>query len=343
MTGRVDWSALGARARGLGTRLFHRAELEELAGLGEIPALARALARSGRTSAPIAEGLDVEQIETIIRRTAARALHTLAMWSEAHPAVLEVFFADQDRRILRAMLRGAVEGAPAQARQRGLLATPRIPERALVELAHAATPKDVTAELVLLSHPDATRLIPLTARAQTDLFEVEAELARAYAERVTLAARSGDSNLRRFVRERIDLINAENALLLAGSPRDLEAASSFVQGGRWLSLTAFARVAGAGSRPVAARLLAEALARSPFEALVSAAHESPVALERQALLGALAGQRRASRLDPLGSAPALVFLLRLEAQTLDLLHIAWGAALSAPASWVKEGLVTPWS
>jgi hypothetical protein len=54
-------------------------------------------------------------------------------------------------------------------------------------------------------------------------------------------------------------------------------------------------------------------------------------------------QRRAARLDPLGSAPFVLFLLRLQAQSTDLRRLAWGAALGAPADLLRSELVTSWS
>lgn len=343
MTGSsLELSTLAARARGLGTRLLRRADLEELAKAPDVPAIARALAGSGRVNEPIDEGGGAPAIELALRHDAARRLHALALWAGAGPA-LDAFYAEQDRRALRALLRGAMQGVSSEARLAGLLPTPRLPERALVELARQATPAQVAALLVVLRHPDAEALTRLTALVHPARFELELTLLRGYAARSVRAAAGGDHNLRAHVEGRLDACNAALALELAAGARDVEPASCFVEGGRDLARAAFVRAATASSRTEASARLLLAARRTALAAVLREARGDAARLERASLVHALAAQRRAARLDPLGSGLLLGYLLREEAQASDLRRLLWGAALSVPASIVVPELVTPWS
>ena len=220
MIASLDLPTLDARARGLAARLLSRAELEEMAGAPNVAALARELERRGRSRfGPIAQPPTAAALESVARHAAARTLRILSVWAGSESA-LDVFYADLDRRALRALLRGALQSAPADARLAGLLPTPRLPERALSALARQPTPAKVVAQLVLLGHPDADRLLPLAARTQPVLLDLERALVCSYAERSLRAARAGDRNLREVVRSRIDVCNMQMALALTGGPRD---------------------------------------------------------------------------------------------------------------------------
>jgi vacuolar-type H+-ATPase subunit C/Vma6 len=338
----LDLPTLAARARGLGTHLLRRAELEELAKARDVAAIARALAGSGRVTEPIDEGGGAPAIELALRHDAAKRLHVLTLWAGAGPA-LDVFHAEQDRRALRAMLRGALQGASAESRLAGLLPTPRLPERALVELARQPTPARVAALLVVLRHPDAEALSKRTAVVSPVLFELELALIRGYASRSVRAAAAGDENLRAHVAGRLDACNAALALELAAGARDVEPASCFVEGGRALALGELVRAASARSREEAATRLARAARGTALAPVLRDARGDAARIERASLVHALAAQRRQARLDPIGSGALLGYLLREEAQAVDLRRLLWGAALSAPASIVVPELVTPWS
>jgi vacuolar-type H+-ATPase subunit C/Vma6 len=135
----------------------------------------------------------------------------------------------------------------------------------------------------------------------------------------------------------------QDALLLAGGPRDAEAGPAFIEGGRWLSREAFLSIARATARPAALALVREALARSPLARLFPTGSDDAVRADRALLVAWLGRAHREARLEPLGSAPLLDFLLRLEAQSRDLRAVAWGAVLQAPPVLRKQELVTPWS
>jgi len=342
MIAALDLATLDVRARGLGVRLFPRSELQQMAGASNVADLARELERSGRLAVPVGRPYDVASIESAIRHTAARHMYVLSTWAGSG-AVLDVFYADQDRLSLRALMRGALQAAPSAARLAGLLATPRLPERALVTLARQPTPGHVAAQLVLLRHPDAERLSGLASRAQPVLLDLERCLVRGFAERSLAAARAGDHNLREFVRTRIDVCNMQMALAFAGGPRDAEPKALFIEGGAALPRSSFIEVCGAASAPDAGFRMERALARTPLKEVARTAGGDPVRLESAALRRALAQQRRVGHTDPLGSAPLVFFLLRLQAQSADLQRLAWGASLGAPSEALRAGLVTPWS
>lgn len=334
--------ALVARAQGVSTHLLSREALESLAGSPDLPALARALARLGPAIDPVGETADIEAIEQAVRRTAARHMRTLGRWQQRSPGVLDAFWAEQDRRNLRALMRGALQGAPVASRRSGLLPTPRLPERLLAELARQASPQAVVQQLVLAGYPDARALWPRVHQAQPDLFAIEVALLQVMAGRATAAARDGDDALRQYVRERVDIGNVQNALLITGAPRDVDIAAAFVEGGHWLSRQAFVAAARAASPQAALAALTTALAGSPLAFSLPPVASDAARLERAFLSGTLQRLHRQARTEPMGSARLLGVLLRIEAQARDLRAVAWGAALGTPPALRKQQLVTPW-
>jgi V/A-type H+-transporting ATPase subunit C len=333
--------ALIARARGLGPHLLTREKLELLAEAADLGAFVRGLSQLGAALEPIGEPAHVFAIERAVARTASRYLQTLYRWQERTPGVLDVFAAAQDRRSLRTLLRGAVQGASAEARLEGLLPTPSLLPQVLSELARQASPADVVGQLVLLGYPDALRLLPLVQKAQPDLLAIDLALLVGFADRAARAAALGDSTLREFVSVLIDLGNAQNALLLADGPRDISPADVFVRGGRWLTTSTFASAASAASAQSAFSLLARTLATSPLVPSLPGVASDAVQWDRAFLRDALGRLTRAARRDPLSTAPLLRVLLSIEAQSRDLRTLAWGAALGVPASLRKQQLVTP--
>jgi len=333
----TDFTAADARARGLAAHLFTRTELETLAG-HDGPALARAVGHSPKLFAPVTEGASTLELERVLHLTARHHLCTLARWEGAAP-VLNVFYADQDRRSLRAMFRGSLATAPAEERLAGLIPTPTLAERVLSELARQPTPALIAAHLFALGHPAAPRLLPLTQPAHPDLLLLELALTQAYAQRATHAAKRGDEHLRRFVALRLDVANVQSALLLSQA-REVEAEPCFVEGGGAFLLPSFLAVVGKGGEG-AMRRLRDALEGTPLAPLAADVAADAARVERAAFSLALAQERLASRREPLSSAPVLHFLLRLEAQGRDLRRILWGAALGAPATLVRPELVTP--
>jgi vacuolar-type H+-ATPase subunit C/Vma6 len=332
--------ALVARAKALSRRLVPREALDKLAEASDLAGYARGLTRLGAAVDPLGESPDLLAIERAIERTASRYVLTLQRWQVRWPGVLDVFNADRERRSLRTLLRGAIQGAPFEARMSGVLPTPSLPLRALTELAREGSAAALVRQLMLLRHPDTPRLTPLVKSARPDLIAIEVALLEAYAERVTRAAAKGDATLRDFVRERIDLINVQNALLIAGGPSELDTAACFVKGGRWLTRDHFVSAATAESRPGAVAYLHTAVARSPLAPLIPVSSDV-AAMDRAFLTAMLRKLSRASRIAPLGSAPLIRVLLRVEAQSHDLRALAWAARLNIPTLVRREQLVTP--
>lgn len=329
----IDFTAVDARAKGLALHLFSRPELEALAGR-ELTSLAAELARSPKLAAPLPERPSAAELERAVRQTARHHVLTLSRWDGAGP-VLGVFYAEQDRRSLRAMLRGALAASPAEERLAGLIPTPTLPERVLGELARQPTPAAVVTVLFAVGHPFAARLLPLTAEKQPDLLALERELAHAWAERATQEAKRGDVHLRRFVAQRIDVANLLLRALTAGAP-ELEPERFWLAGGTlrpepgWSGATATERAS-----------LAALVVGTPLAPLAAELSTDPARAERAAFLHALSSVRALARVEPLSSAPVLQFLVRLEAQARDLRRLIWAAALGAPATLVKLELVTP--
>lgn len=336
----VSEIALGARARGLARHLVGRAALEALAEADDVGAFARGLSRLPAID-PIGEPADAVAVERAIGRTSGRFLQTLYPWQADRPGILDVFAARQDYRSLRALLRGAIQGAPADVRLDGLLPTPALPRLALADLAHRASPADVVHQLVPLAHPDAPRLLPLVRKAHPDLLAIDFALLQGFAERAGHAAAGGDRSLRDFVSALIDLGNVQTALVLAAEGRDVNPPDVFVHGGRWLTANAFASAARAASPRRATMMMATTLAGSPLASLLRPGGSDLASLDRLFLTTALKRLTRAARIDPLSSAALLRVLLGVEAQQRDLRNLAWGAALGTPAALRKQQLVTP--
>jgi vacuolar-type H+-ATPase subunit C/Vma6 len=332
---------LVARAKGLASRLVPRQTLETLATAATLQAFVQDVLRLGTAIDAIGEPADVFSVERAIGQTASRHLWTLYRWQERTPGVLDLFAAHQDRRSLRALLRGAAAGAPSEARVRGLLPTPSLPQRALNELAHQPSPSAVVLQLVLLAHPDGSRLLPFVQTSQIDLLTIDVALLAGLADRARRVAVRADETLREFVRMMIDVGNAENAVLAAGEPGEINPSTLFVRGGRWLSFDTFLAVARAASPQQAATVLTAAMAHSPLALPLPVVAFDLARVDRAFGLAILEWLTRMSRVDPLSTGPLLRVLLLVEAQSRDLRALAWGAALDTPPSLRTQQLVTP--
>jgi vacuolar-type H+-ATPase subunit C/Vma6 len=340
---RIDYTPLDARARGLTHHLCSREELERWAALPDTRALGHAMQAQGRFATPLPALPAAADIEEAERRTIAAYLATLARWAGPDNPVLDAFYAEQERRSLRSLVRGATEGVAPETRLAGLLPTPRLPLRLLAELAQARSAREVAMRLFVLRDPHAEALVALTAQARVDLTDVELLLARVLAERLRDAAVRGDPALRERIRTRIDLVNAQTALQLAGAASDFAAPSLFVAGGSALDRHEFVAAATAASRAVAAATLARAFAGTTLARVFASAPDDPCQLQVAALVDTIVALRTRSRANPLGSAPVQLFLARLDAQSTDVRRLAWGLELGVPSDALREGLVTPWT
>jgi vacuolar-type H+-ATPase subunit C/Vma6 len=333
----VRWEDLDARARGLATHLLGPIELAALAQSPDLSALGDALRRDGY---PVAEGeRSPEALELAVRRMAAARLAVLARWSGSRTAALSILFEDEDRRSLRAVLRGAVEGVPAEERLAGLVPTSSLPERALRELARQARPGAVASLLAAWGNSYGSALLPVASAEHPDLFVLELRLNATFAARAGGAAR-GTGLLEAYVREVIDIENAYTALVLASEGKDVAPKDAFLAGGERVSITVFEAAAVATSVPEAGRQLAQAFAGSAVASLFERDAGDPVGLEDAVLRQRIRQLVRAMRTDPLGPAPLLAYALRVRAEVVDLRRIIWGVALGAPPALLAGELVT---
>lgn len=331
------WGDLDARARGLATHLLRHSELEALAQAPDRAALAEALRRHGF---PVEEGeTQAAALELALRRVAAARLRVLARWSGVRVEALTVLFEDEDRRSLRALFRGAVQGAPAGDRLAGLVPTPTLPERALRELAAQTKPAAIAALLTAWRNPYGSALLPFATAEQPDLFRLELLLNRTFAARALRATR-GAGLLAAYVRETIDLENAYTALVLATEGKDITPKDAFLPGGERVSIAAFEVAAAAGDASEAVRRLAASFAGTAVGRALAACADDPAQLEEAVLRARVRALVHATRTAPLGPAPLLAYTLRLRAEMIDLRRIIWGVALAVPRAALTRDLVT---
>lgn len=328
------WEDLVARVRGLTTRLLGRERLTQLARSRDLLSLAAALEEVGggawarEQRAPTAE-----ELELMVRRRAAVHLRIVAMWSGDRITMLDPLYLDEDRRSVRAMLRGATSGAPPGTRIAGLVPTPALPERALEELASQRSIAAVCSLLAVWGHPFGAALLAPSRAPKPDLFRLELLVNKVYAERATAAARamSRRDGARRdmlaFVRQVIDRENAWTAVQLAGQQTGAPADELFLPGGNRLTRESYLQAASADTRVRALTILAKAFTGTPYARVF---YRSPDGLEDAALAADLRHTTDAARRSPLGIAPVIAFFTRLRAEVRDLRFIIWRLAAQAP-------------
>ncbi len=327
---RPDWDDVNARVRGLGTHLLDPKDVERLEHAGDLETLAGMLRLRG-IAVPEGPGSPrPEHLELAIRRWAASLLATLARWAGPRSAALPFVFADLDRRSIRAMMRGALQRAPAPERLAGTIPTPTLPERALEELALGPTPARVAAHLLAWRHPFAAALESVATPSEPDLLSIEAALGAAVArESLAAARRAGDRDLLRLVSESIDLDNALTALALARESTDLRPRDVFIAGGDRLTIGAFEEAVATGEVGAAGRRLATALGDAPCVECLWRDGSVLVGLEEELLDCRLRELTRAARIDPLRAFTVLCFALTLRQQVAALQRAVWSVSLGA--------------
>lgn len=310
--------ALAARARGLGTRLLSAELLAEIdAAIDPAPVFVRA-------GLPV----QVDDVEAAAHDRIARDAAILARWSadlgdaparDGHSrAPLAPLWLYEDRRSLRAVVRGLAARVPARRRIAGALATPSLPPPVLAELADQVDLAGIARVLAAHDHPFA----PAFAGTTLDPLAIELALGRRFGD----LARSRDRAMRAFVRQAIDAENAEAALLLAARGKGVT--DAFVRGGELIDRATFT----AASREVpdeARARLAEALEGTPLAAALF--DPAPDALADATLRWQLSTQVKLRRLEPLGLAPAIHVVLRRRDEARRLRHAAWRMALGGGA------------
>jgi len=327
----VSWPDVVARSRGLGSRLLSRARLAALAD-GDLAGLAAALNLEPRTGHGAAGRVSwgPAELDRAIARRGAGLLGLLARWCGERAGVLDLVFGDEDRRSVRALLRGAGAGS--------LVPTPQLPLRALDVLAEQRGPAEVASLLAAWGHPYGAVLLPAAARPEPDLAGLEASLSRAFLVRARAGARRGDRDLREAVVMEADLHNATALWTQAGQPVEGEAV--FVEGGRRLDLTLLRGLWGQ-DRGALARALGRAFADTPFAAVLGDPDLAGADLVRGLRGARLRQARQAARLRPLGTAPVLLLAERIRAEQHDLRALAWGPELGRSPASLRALLVTP--
>ncbi len=326
---RVNWDDVNARTRGLGTRLLRPQQVARLAEARTLSALAERLRESGYGIPPDAAA--PAELELALRRAAAERLELLARWCGPRAHLLAVIFEDEDRRSLRAVIRGAVDGVEPEVRLGGLLPTPTLPSEALEELARAGSLAAMAAQLVAWDHPASGAVLGASQRpGEVDLTRLELAIDRTYARRAAAAARAGDGWLKGYVRETVDLINVATARLLLAEPTELPPEEYFLDGGSRLTQARFAAAARATDVEDAVRLLADAFTGTPWALQIQRWGRDLLQMEDAFLDARLRRQRRAARLDPLGTAPVIGYALGVRVELRNLQRLVWGIALDVP-------------
>ncbi len=317
---------VSARARGLGTHLLSAREWLVLVESPDLSALVGQLEHA-REPLQLRGPPDAALVERAVRQRAGERLALLGRWCGERAGLLEIIFGDEDRRNVRALVRGAATAAPPEDRLAGTLPTPALPLRALETLAAQPSIAAVAALLVAWRHPAASALEGVPKRGPPELLLLDAALTRAFARRALAAARWWDADLRWHV---ISLVNRENllaALAFAEAPTEFEFAALFVEGGT-VGLSALKRVARARPR-LSALQEAQALFRHTVFAEAITEIEPSRLAERLAAVHR-AHLYRAARTRPLGSAPVLDYALRLREEVEQFQRLAWALALDAP-------------
>lgn len=322
------WGDVNARASGLLSALPSAADLHSLAGSRSPAELGEGLRALG-VELPGGPAATAGELDRAVRAWAWCRLELLRRrMGPRRERLARVVFEAADRRAIRILVRGTVEGAPPAIRLSGLLPSPLLAPAALDRLARCSSLQELGRELERLGHPAAPTVVAAAAATVPDVFALEASLDRTLARRAAEAVR-GRGDLDEFVREEIDLRNAWTAVTLAGTG-ETGLAGLLLEDGERVTPGRLGEIGG--SEPARVRaLLARLLAGSALQGLFDADARG-TGLERRALGLRLDAWSRRARARPLGPAPFLAFSLRLEACTLDLCGLAWACALDVPVT-----------
>jgi vacuolar-type H+-ATPase subunit C/Vma6 len=322
------WGPLVARARGLSGHLLAPDLLRTLAASDDRREFNGALVRVGHLAfLPNAPAPDDRATEIAIRRVAACRFQVLARWSRDCGDVLAPLLEDEDRRSLRAILRGALGGVAHEIRTAGLIPTATLPARALDELALLNDAGAIGAALLALGHPFARAVAEIARREHPDPFALDQAIATAWAARAVKAAVRGDDALRLYVERTIDLQNYWTSRLLAEQHADAAVGAMFVTGGRLVSVDDLQYAASSKSVEGLGTRLARRAAGTALAAALSPRDRDP---DDAALNALIAEFRTRSLREPLGLAFVVMYILRLRAEHRTLLRMLWQLALGVP-------------
>ncbi len=328
----MRWDEVNARARGLATHLLGRDALAGLAGARDWADFAGRIAALGYPLEAAGGGaLDPPGLDRAIARVAVARLDLLGRWLGPRREVLAVVLEEEERSTLRALLRGAAQGASAGARRRTLLPTPGLPPRTLERLARAATVPDLVQALIGCGHPAGRAWRAVLEEAPAPgLRTLEWALTRLFLERARRAAHPGGPVLRRYVRELVDEENASTLLLAAPDAAPDVIAREFLDGGARITREAFLRLRAERDRERCVESLRGLARGTPLGTALSATPVDLPTLTARAAAARVGWLRGVARHDPLGPAPVLAVLERIRAEARVLRGLAWGIALGAP-------------
>jgi vacuolar-type H+-ATPase subunit C/Vma6 len=266
-------------------------------------------------------------LEAAITRSLAERMALLAKWAGPDGGALLPIFIEQDAHNLRDILRGIAGGLAPERRVANAIPTPSLGRKQLMALAHAKSPGALAATLTDWEHPLGSALLEEAGRTRTDLFRIEAALAKRAASVSALAARKGGRRMRAFVREGIDAGNAVTAVLLAGARAEGEPEDLFVEGGESLELDAFARAASAADRTSALEALAAAVEGTLLGRTLLEPLQRPAALANRILSARIDAYAKRRLQEPVTAVPVILFVLRLRREAQLVRRALWAAAL----------------
>jgi vacuolar-type H+-ATPase subunit C/Vma6 len=330
----TNWGDVIVRARGLSSHLLTPARCASLCDSRSAADFAMQLANLGVVGAPSADApADEHALELALRRRAGARLQLLATWAGRRRDLLAPIFDDEDRRAVRALVRGAVAHVSPQLRVAGLIPTPSLPLRALDELAQAGDVATVASLLLAWQHPFAAAVEGESRRQHPDLLEFEMALVRAFADRAKIAGDATDAAMRAFVERTIDIANLQTALALSSQPSDVAPGRLFVDGGSIVVIGDLAAARGPGMEMELRERLASKVRGTPLAAMFD---HGKRAAEDVALNLFVEEFRRRARDAPLGLAPVVLFALRQRVELRMLLRILWGVSLGVPRATVAR-------
>lgn len=329
----TDWGDLVARVRGLSTHLLDAERRRAMTESRDMAALSVSLAAAGIIPAPL-ERAGARTLELGVRRHAARQLRLVWRWAGERAPRLAPLIEDEDRRSIRAMVRGASSGNAPDVRLAGLVPTPSLPERALQELARRGDIASVGAQLAAMGNPYGRAILDEASRQYPDLLRLESALNATYAARATAAGAKADGALRAHVHAILDVENCWTARLLPVGMADLEHAELFVEGGGVLSRVAWRAAVSAPTAAARDAILARVAAQPWLAAAVAGAPGSEDAVLRAMIFH----QHRLARPEPLGTAPVIEYVLRLREEVRALQRIIWSISLRVPTAALVAAL-----
>lgn len=325
------WADASARARGLAGHLLDVPAWRRVYGAPDLPGLCRELQRSGY---PVEPGVDARTAERTVEQVRFQRQELLVRWLGPRSRKLRIVLEADDRRAIRALLRGAATDLGPEDRLATVPPTCGVSEDMLREATASSSPEgcvEVLAELgqsLVLRTVEEHRTLTEKSPDLTPLLAWELALGHAWAARAIDGIGRRDSHLREHVGLFVDLENAWGALEPAADDAPPPEAV-FVKGGATLSFEVFSDARGTGGRDEARTLLGRVLPGAVGELFADPTVPSTL-LERGALELAVRHEERALRREPLGPAPLLAFLLRLRLESRDLCGLLWARALGAP-------------